>query len=180
MLKERGYRTGMVGKWHLGRSPARLPCPNGFDEFYGLPYSNDMYPLPIMGRHRCRRTSGGAAPINRKIHPPRGRVYPTARRQPFFLYFADTAPHIQLAPSPKFKGKSAHGQYGDVVMELDWSVGQVLDALKDKGIDENTLVIFTSDNGPWYQGSAGRLQGRKGSPALKGASVSRSSRAIPA
>ena len=82
---------------------------------------------------------------------------------PFFLYFADTAPHIPLVPSDKFRGKSGMGNYGDVVMELDWSVGEILKTLAEKGFDDNTLVVFTSDNGPWYQGSAGKLQGRKGS-----------------
>src|SRR5207302_752943 len=82
---------------------------------------------------------------------------------PFFLYLAHTAPHIPIAPAARFKGKSGHGIYGDIVMELDYSVGRVLDAVNANGLDDNTLIIFTSDNGPWYQGSAGNLQGRKGS-----------------
>jgi arylsulfatase A len=163
MLKERGYRTGIVGKWHLGSQAATSPCLNGFDEFYGLPYSNDMYPLPIMHDTDIVEAQAAQPQLTEKFTRHAVEFIHQHADTPFFLYFAHTAPHIPLAPSPKFRGKSAHGQYGDVVMELDWSVGQVLDALKEKGIDENTLVIFTSDNGPWYQGSAGRLQGRKGS-----------------
>jgi arylsulfatase A len=163
MLKERGYRTGMVGKWHLGAQAGTSPCVNGFDEFYGLPYSNDMYPLPVMHNTDVVEEQAVQPQLTEKFTRNAVEFIHRQGDEPFFLYFAHTAPHIPLAPSAKFRGRSGQGQYGDVVMELDWSVGQVLDALKEKGIDDNTLVVFTSDNGPWYQGSAGRLQGRKGS-----------------
>jgi arylsulfatase len=163
MLKQRGYRTGMVGKWHLGYYPGTSPCDDGFDEFYGLPYSNDMYPLPMLRDTDVVETQAALPQLTEKFTRRAVDFIMRQGEAPFFLYFAHTAPHIPLTPSPKFKGQSGHGAYGDVVMELDWSVGQVLDALKEKGIDDNTLVVFTSDNGPWYQGSAGRLQGRKGS-----------------
>ena len=163
MLKERGYRTGMVGKWHLGSQPSTNPCANGFDEFYGLPYSNDMYPLPMMRNTNVVEDQAVQPQLTEKFTRNAVDFIQRQADSPFFLYLAHTAPHIPLVPSARFKGRSGQGQYGDVVMELDWSVGQVLDALKAKEIDNNTLVVFTSDNGPWYQGSAGRLQGRKGS-----------------
>jgi arylsulfatase len=163
MLKERGYRTGMIGKWHLGSQPGMTPCEHGFDEFYGVPYSNDMWPLPMLRNTDVVEEQASQPQLTEKFTR---RAVDFIQRQgetPFFLYMAHTAPHIPLVPSAAFKGKSGRGAYGDVVMELDWSVGEVLGALREKGIDQNTLVIFTSDNGPWYQGSAGRLQGRKGS-----------------
>lgn len=163
ILKERGYRTSCIGKWHLGTQPGFRPGDHGFDEFYGVPYSNDMDPLPMM---RNTDTVEQATPQTTLCNKFTKQAVDFIQRQqdaPFFLYYAPTSPHIPLVPSDNFRGKSGHGIYGDVVMELDWSVGQVLDALTNKGFDENTLVIFTSDNGPWYQGSAGNLQGRKGS-----------------
>ncbi|HYP05648.1 MAG TPA: sulfatase [Bryobacteraceae bacterium] len=163
MLKERGYRTGLVGKWHLGAQARTSPCENGFDEFYGLPYSNDMYPLPVLRNTDVVEEHASQPQLTEKFTRRAVEFIERHADAPFFLYFAHTAPHIPLVPSARFKGKSGKGSYGDVVMELDWSVGQVLAALQAKGIDNNTLVIFTSDNGPWYQGSAGRLQGRKGS-----------------
>jgi len=162
ILKDRGYRTACIGKWHLGSQPGFLPTDHGFDEFYGVPYSNDMSPLPVLRNTDTVEQSPPQAMLCTKFNK---QAVDFIQRQdgPFFLYYAPTAPHIPLAPSDNFRGKSGHGIYGDVIMELDWSVGQVLDALSSKGFDENTLVIFTSDNGPWYQGSAGQLQGRKGS-----------------
>ena len=163
VLKERGYRTAAIGKWHLGSQKGFLPCDHGFDEFYGVPYSNDMNPLPMLANSDVVDPD---SPLPNLTGRFTRQAVDFIRRQgdnPFFLYLAHTAPHIPLTPSDEFLGKSGQGMYGDVVMEMDWSVGQVLETLAAKGLNENTLVIFTSDNGPWYQGSAGKLQGRKGS-----------------
>jgi len=163
ILKERGYRTACVGKWHLGCQPGVMPRDHSFDEFYGLPYSNDMDPLPMMRNSEVVQANAAQAGLTGNFT---NQAVDFIQRQgdgPFFLYFAHTAPHVPLVPSDKFRGQSGMGNYGDVVMEMDWSVGEVLKVLSAKGFDENTLVVFTSDNGPWYQGSAGKLQGRKGS-----------------
>ena len=163
VLKEQGYRTACVGKWHLGNRPEFMPRAHGFDEFYGLPYSNDMYPLPVMSNTQVVEESPRQDTLIRRFTEQAVNFIGRNKDVPFFLYMAHTGPHIPLAPGESFRGKSGRGSYGDVVTELDWSVGQVLNALKQNGLDENTLVIFTSDNGPWYQGSPGNLQGRKGS-----------------
>ncbi|MCX6886385.1 MAG: sulfatase [Verrucomicrobia bacterium] len=153
-LKEAGYQTGMVGKWHLGVwsiDPAGHPRRHGFDSFFGLPHSNDMDPRP-------KAPKGGEAQ----------KFIRENKRKPFFLYFAHTFPHVPLFASDSFRGKSRRGLYGDVVEELDWSVGQILGTLKQEGLDGNTLVVFSSDNGPWLVmdqqgGSAGLLREGKGS-----------------
>lgn len=163
VLKERGYRTACIGKWHLGTVTECTPNRQGFDEFYGLPYSNDMYPLPLLRNAQTIEDSPQQTSLISRFAAQAIEFIARNRNAPFFLYLAHTAPHIPLAPSERFAGKSGHGQYGDVIAELDWSVGQILESLKENGIDDNTLVMFTSDNGPWYQGSTGNLQGRKGS-----------------
>lgn len=163
VLKERGYRTACVGKWHLGSQPGVLPRDHSFDEFFGLPYSNDMDPLPVLRNGEVIQQTASQTSLIANFTRQAVEFIQRQEDAPFFLYVAHTAPHIPLAPSEQFRGKSGMGEYGDVVMELDWSTGEILSALAAKGIDENTLVVFTSDNGPWYQGSAGRLQGRKGS-----------------
>ncbi|HYO84243.1 MAG TPA: sulfatase, partial [Bryobacteraceae bacterium] len=163
LLKARGYRTACVGKWHLGTKPDCTPNRNGFDEFYGIPYSNDMQPLPFIADADVEELAAKPGVLIEQFTRKAVNFIARSRNRPFFLFLAHTAPHIPLVPSEKWKGKSGCGTYGDVVAEMDWGVGQVLEALKTNGLDENTLVIFTSDNGPWYQGSAGNLQGRKGS-----------------
>ena len=163
VLKERGYRTGCVGKWHLGTITDCSPARNGFDEFYGVPYSNDMWPLPILRNGETVESAPKLDSLTESFTAEAVEFISRNKDNPFFLYIAHTNPHIPLLPAKRFLGKSGRGTYGDVVAELDWSVGQVLEALKRNGIDDNTLVVFTSDNGPWYQGSAGNLQGRKGS-----------------
>ncbi len=163
ILRERGYRTGCIGKWHLGTTSNCLPGSLGFDDFYGVPYSNDMSPLPVLRGTDVMDPTPALGGLTERFTAQAVNFIDRNKDKPFFLYFAHTAPHIPLVPSDRFRGKSGRGAYGDVVAELDWSVGEVLNALKRNGIDDNTLVIFTSDNGPWYQGSAGRLQGRKGS-----------------
>lgn len=163
VLKESGYRTGCFGKWHLGSLPEFLPGRHGFDEYFGVPYSNDMYPLPVMRNSQVVQGSGDQEGLTDAFTDAAIDFIGRNKDVPFFVYLAHTAPHIPVVPSERFRGKSGHGIYGDVVMEMDASVGQVLDAVKANGLDDNTLILFTSDNGPWYQGSAGKLQGRKGS-----------------
>lgn len=163
ILRQRGYRTACIGKWHLGTRYDCTALRNGFDEFYGVPYSNDMYPLPMLRNNDIADNAPKQTELTEHFTGRAVDFIGRNKDNPFFLYLSHTAPHIPLAPSARFKGKSGQGAYGDVVMELDWSVGEVLNALKANGIDDNTLVVFTSDNGPWYQGSVGSLQGRKGS-----------------
>jgi arylsulfatase A len=162
MLKKIGYKTMCVGKWHLGRPESYLPTARGFDEYYGIPYSNDMSPSILMHNTQVIESPVNLETLTMRYTDQAVDFIRRSRDAPFFLYMPHTFPHIPLAASPGFLGKSGMGLYGDVVQELDWSVGQVLAALVDNGVDDNTLVIFTSDNGPWFQGSPGRLRGRKG------------------
>ncbi|MFN7939257.1 MAG: sulfatase [Bryobacteraceae bacterium] len=163
VLKQQDYRTMCVGKWHLGVKQDHLPTQHGFDSFYGLLYSNDMSPLPLMSGTRTLEELRDQSNLTARYTEQAVNFITAQSEQPFFLYLAHSMPHIPLAASAAFHGKSGLGAYGDAVMEMDWSVGKILEALKDNGLDQNTLVVFTSDNGPWYQGGAGRLRGRKGS-----------------
>ncbi len=161
-LKSVGYRTMCIGKWHLGSRPAFMPNNRGFDDFFGLPYSNDMSPLPLMQNLRTVDQSVDNNLLTQRYTSQAREWIHAAADQPFFLYLAHNVPHLPFGVSPDFKGKSGLGSYADAVTELDWSVGQVLEQIRHSGLDDNTLVVFTSDNGPWYQGSAGRFRGRKG------------------
>ncbi len=163
MLKARSYRTMCVGKWHLGHLPQFLPTSRGFDEYFGIPYSNDMSPRPLMHNLETLEEPAKLESLTPRYTEQALKFLERVKDGPFFLYMPHTYPHIPLAASERFRGKSPAGLYGDVIEELDWSVGQILDALKRHGIDRNTLVMFSSDNGPWYQGSPGKLRGRKGS-----------------
>jgi len=183
LLKAQGYATMAIGKWHLGDQPPFLPTAHGFESYFGLPYSNDMDRPANAGPKSARPP----LPLIRDDKPveiitPDKQDYLVQRYtdtalqfirehakgpKPFFLYFAHTAVHFPIHPGPNFRGKSANGRYGDWVEEVDWSTGQVLDALKQLGIADNTLVIFTSDNGPWAikgadAGVATPLRGAKG------------------
>lgn len=185
LLKNNGYKTAMFGKWHLGDNSHFLPTKQGFDMWLGLPYSNDMWCVNYAGEK-----------INKKGFPPlflyhNETIIDTIdskvkmnqittiytenvvsyikqnKKDPFFIYFAHAMPHVPLGVSEKFRGKSGQGMYGDVMMEMDWSLGEILKTLKDCKIEENTLVIFTSDNGPWlnygnHAGSTGGLREGKG------------------
>lgn len=170
MLKEQGYATACVGKWHLGDLKPALPLQHGFDRFFGLPYSNDMCPLVYPGQYVPNNSDKVEYPPLPLIsdndvlenNPPQSQLttryteYAVSyikekRDQPFFLYLAHSMPHVPLAVSDKFKGKSHQGLYGDVMMEIDWSIGEVYKALEEAGIADNTWVILTSDNGPWLQ-----------------------------
>lgn len=182
MLKARGYATGMAGKWHLGHREEFLPNRHGFDESYGLPYSNDMWPhhpeskpgsypkLPLLEDGRIVDDDVTADDQRRLTtqYTERATAFIDRHKaQPFFFYLAHSMPHVPLYVSEKFAGKSARGTYGDVIMEIDWSVGEVLGALERAGVADNTLVIFTTDNGPWlsygeHAGSAGPLREGKG------------------
>lgn len=190
VLKDRGYATAMVGKWHLGVwdiNPNGHPMKHGFDQFFGLPHSNDMNPLNAPKAATSRLDQDPAwwnAPLYRgmeKVEQPADQRTLTKRyteeavsfiRQkkvgPFFLYFAHSFPHVPLFASDDFRNKSAAGLYGDVVEELDWSVGRILETLKAEHLEKDTLVFFMSDNGPWLimnqaGGSAGLLRDGKGS-----------------
>jgi arylsulfatase A-like enzyme len=169
VLKKRGYATGMIGKWHLGWQPVFLPTRHGFDEYFGIPYSHDMTPkpsrpnyppLPLMEGEKVIETNPDASQLTTRYTERAVDYIGRNKDRPFFLYLAHNLPHVPLGVSDKFKGKSKRGLYGDVTMEIDWSVGQVLDALKANGLDDNTLVMFASDNGPWllYGDHAGRAE----------------------
>jgi arylsulfatase A len=163
MLKSAGYQTMCIGKWHLGHSAQYLPTSRGFDEYFGIPYSNDMTPRPLLHNTEKIEEPAVLETLTPRYTEQAIRFIERSRTKPFFLYMPHTFPHIPLAASQRFAGKSPLGLYGDVVQELDWSVGEVLSTLRRNGLDSNTLVIFSSDNGPWYQGSPGELRGRKGS-----------------
>ena len=189
-LKGSGYATACIGKWHLGHLPQYSPNKHGFDYYFGIPYSNDMYltPKPKSAQDyfdACTkpRVENFNVPLLRNseiIERPADQTTITKRytseainfikqnkKKPFFLYLAHSMPHVPLFRSKEFEGKSLRGVYGDVIEELDWSLGEIIKTLKQNGLDENTLVVFTSDNGPWltfkdHGGSAGLLSGGKG------------------
>ncbi len=160
-LKTRQYKTMCIGKWHLGRPVPYLPTSRGFDEYFGIPYSNDMNPRVLMHNTEVIEQSANLDTLTSRYTGEATRFIARSAGSPFFLYMPHTYPHIPLGASPRFRGKSAEGLYGDAVEEIDWSVGEVLGSLKQHGLEENTLVLFSSDNGPWYLGSPGKLRGRK-------------------
>ena len=161
VLKAQNYNTMCIGKWHLGRPAEYLPTSRGFDEYFGIPYSNDMDPRVLMHNTDVVEDPVALDTLTRRYTEQAIRFIEAHRNSPFFLYMPHTFPHIPLAASERFRGKSPEGLYGDVVEEVDWSVGQVREALQRNGLERNTLVMFSSDNGPWYQGSPGKLRGRK-------------------
>jgi arylsulfatase A-like enzyme len=172
VLKPRGYSTAIYGKWHLGHRTRFLPTHHGFDDYFGLPYSNDMGPksptdkvppLPLIEGDKVVATNPDQNKLTTWYTERAVRFIEKNKHQPFFLYLPHNMPHVPLHVSDRFKGKSKQGIYGDVIMEIDWSVGEVLSALKRLGLDQQTIVIFTSDNGPWlsygdHAGSAGTLR----------------------
>jgi len=167
-LKTKGYATACVGKWHLGRHPQYLPRRHGFDSYFGLPYSNDMKPTPLYENETVIEEPAERATLAKRYTERAVGFIRAHADKPFFLYLAHNSPHTPLAASERFRGRSPRGLYGDVVAELDWSVGQVLETLRASGLDRRTLVFFTSDNGPWLiknqdGGSAGLLRDGKGS-----------------
>ncbi len=164
LLKQAGYATGMIGKWHLGHAqPEWLPTHRGFDEYLGIPYSNDMRPVQVLEGDRRVEYPVVQATLTQRYTARALDFIERNRARPFFLYFAHAMPHKPLAASEDFYKKSGGGLYGDAVGELDWSVGEVLGKLKTLGLAENTLVVFTSDNGATFGGSTGGLRGMKSS-----------------
>ena len=189
IVKQRDYATAIFGKWHLGHHPQFLPLRHGFDEYYGLPYSNDMWPnhpelASLQQQERRRRfpelpmidgdrvvnpevTAEDQTQLTTQYTERAVRFIDRHKDQPFFIYLAHSMPHVPLFVSDKFDGRTKRGRFGDVISEIDWSVGQVLEALTRNRLDERTLVIFTSDNGPWLSygdhcGSAAPLREGKG------------------
>jgi arylsulfatase A len=161
-LKARGYATACIGKWHLGHLAPHRPIDHGFDYYYGIPYSNDMQPSILKRMDEVIEQPVKQENLTLRYTQETVKFIEQHKAQPFFIYLPHNMPHIPLYASEKFKGKSAAGDYGDAVEELDWSVGEVLAALKRMNIDRDTLVVFSSDNGPWYEGDPGRARGRKG------------------
>ena len=189
VCKQKGYATACYGKWHLGHHKQFLPMQHGFDDYFGLPYSNDMWPYHPGVRHlpmeeRIKRWPhlpliDKNTVINPQVSPKDQEQLTTQyteravsfindnKDRPFFLYVPHSMVHVPLYVSDKFRGKSSRGLFGDVMMEVDWSVGQILGALRSNQLEKNTLVIFTSDNGPWlsygdHAGSSGPLREGKG------------------
>ena len=189
LCKQRGYATACFGKWHLGHHKEFLPLQHGFDEYFGIPYSNDMWPyhpgvrhlpmaerlkkwphLPLIEGNQVinpKVTGKDQEQITTQLTERSVRFIEKNKDNPFFLYVPHPMVHVPLYVSDKFKGKSKAGLFGDVMMEVDWSVGQILETLRKHKLDKNTLVIFTSDNGPWlsygdHAGSAGPLREGKG------------------
>ncbi len=185
-LKSKGYKTAAIGKWHLGHQSPHLPTDHGFDSYFGIPYSNDMdrveeanyftlvdrerfeaYNVPLMHNERIVERPADQRTITSRYTNEAITKIKEFKGDPFFIYLAHNMPHIPLFRSEEFKGVSRGAIYGDVIEEIDWSVGQILEALQEEGLSDNTLVIFTSDNGPWlsyktHGGSAGLLRGGKG------------------
>lgn len=185
-LKQRGYATAAIGKWHLGHRPQYLPLNNGFDYYFGIPYSNDMngtfsgdrfapfrnpkiesWNVPLMRNNEIIERPAEQNTITRRYTEEAIQFIREHKDGPFFVYLAHNLPHVPLFRSGSFAGVSERGLYGDVVQEIDWSAGRIMQTLKDEGLAENTLLLFTSDNGPWllYEaqgGSAGLLRDGKG------------------
>ncbi len=186
MLKKRGYATAMYGKWHLGDNPKFNPINNGFDEYYGIPYSIDMLPMSYDGIPGGSKTKYPLLPVYRndsvisRLNSLPGidtltrflteksvEFIGNHKEKPFFIYFPHPMPHVPLGVSDRYRNNTAQGKYGDVISEIDWSVGEITDKLQKEGLLENTLIIFTSDNGPWlnfglHAGSSGGLREGKG------------------
>ncbi|MCZ6673097.1 MAG: sulfatase [Verrucomicrobia bacterium] len=191
VLKQKNYATAAIGKWHLGHLSQYLPMTQGFDSYYGIPYSNDMakiksapnyragaedpdfypdykdYDVPLMENDKDIEKPADQNTISKRYTERAVQFIEDNKDKPFFLYLAHSMPHIPLFASEKFRGKSIRGLFGDVIEEIDWSVGQVLDTLRKLNLDTKTIAVFTSDNGPWlafrtHGGSAGPLRAGKG------------------
>jgi arylsulfatase len=173
LFKERGYATGIFGKWHLGHYAPFLPTRRGFDEWLGIPYSNDLGPLhpvtpglpplPLYENEKVVETDPDMALFTRRFTERSIAFIERNRDRPFFLYLPHVMPHVPIFASKEFKGRSAAGLYGDVIEELDASVGQIVATIQRLGLDQRTLILFASDNGPWtsygdHAGSAGKFR----------------------
>ncbi len=162
ILQMEGYKTSLIGKWHLGHTPEHWPTRHGFDYYYGLPFSNDMKDLALYRDEKVIEQPVNQATLTRRYTREAINFISKNGDQPFFIYLAHTFPHIPLHASGAFAGKSAAGIYGDAVEELDWSVGELINALKQQQLDKNTLVFFSSDNGAWFEGSNAAYRDMKG------------------
>jgi len=162
-LKPLGYQTALFGKWHLGSRMEWSPLTQGFDEYFGVLHSNDMTPLELYRQDQMIENPVNQNTLTERYTNEAVRFIEENQDDPFFLYMPHTFPHVPLYVSNQFSGQSDAGLYGDVVETIDWSVGEVLATLKRLGLEENTIVIFTSDNGPWFEGSPGPFRDRKGS-----------------
>jgi arylsulfatase A-like enzyme len=168
LLKRQGYATTCIGKWHLGHLPPFLPTRQGFDSYFGIPYSNDMMTQApdgkrgavLMRNEEVIEHATDQRLLTERYTAEALKFIEANKDRPFFLYLPHNMPHTPLHISERFKGRSARGLYGDVIECIDWGVGEILQALKKHGIDEKTLVIYTSDNGPWL------IQGKNGGAAL--------------
>lgn len=171
IVKDKNYITACIGKWHLGHHPQHLPTHHGFDMYFGLPYSNDMLPanipvypdLPLVENEKTIEKNPDQSQLVRRYTERATSFIKQNRSNNFFLYMAHAMPHVPLYVSQSFAGKSGKGLYADVIQEIDWSVGEVINTLKNEGLENNTFVIFTSDNGPWlvygnHAGSSGGLR----------------------
>lgn len=168
LLRDHGYATGCIGKWHLGDRAPFLPTCHGFDYYYGIPYSNDMQPAPILRNTDIVAPEADQDTLVEKYAEEAATFIRNHKNQPFFLYFPHNMPHVPLHAAERFRGKSPAGFYGDVIASIDWSVGRILDTLAEEGLTDSTLVLFSSDNGPWlvkgeHGGLATPLRGGKGS-----------------
>lgn len=188
VLKSNGYATHAIGKWHLGHLPQYLPTSHGYDSYFGIPYSNDMdalasapkgrakfndpkpeyFNVPLMRDEKIVERPANQHTITKRFTQEAVRLIRQEKGNPFFIYLAHNLPHVPLFVSENFTDVSHRGLYGDVIEEIDWSVGQILSTLRAEGLEENTLVVFTSDNGPWrvfrqQGGSSGLLRDGKGS-----------------
>jgi uncharacterized sulfatase len=162
LLKQGGYDTTLIGKWHLGHTPEHRPTRHGFDSFFGVLYSNDMHPFSLYRNDEILAESIDQSTLTRRYTEEVIEYIDHQREHPFFIYLAHTFPHYPLFASEAFQGRSKAGLYGDAVEELDWSVGEILKVLKRNNIQDNTLIIFTSDNGAWFEGSNATSRNGKG------------------
>ncbi|WP_026947568.1 sulfatase family protein [Algoriphagus marincola] len=163
ILKEKGYQTAAVGKWHLGHMERYLPLNQGFDSYYGIPYSNDMASVVYLKDNEIDSISVNQRFTTKTYTQKSLEFIDQAAEGPFLLYLAHNMPHVPIYASPDFEGSSQRGLYGDVIQEIDWSVGEILKKLEEKDLLENTMIVFSSDNGPWlvmedHGGSAGSLR----------------------
>lgn len=162
LFKTSGYATKIIGKWHLGHKPQFFPTRHGFDEYYGIPYSNDMRPVLLMENEKVVEYPVVQATLTKRYTQEALRYIEQHKDKPFFLYLPHAMPHKPLTPAEEFYTPETKGDiYADAMRELDWSVGEVLKKLTDAKLEENTIVIFLSDNGPWFGGNTGGLRGIK-------------------
>lgn len=163
VLKDQGYKTAIFGKWHLGHAKEHWPTNHGFDYFFGVPYSNDMNPFALYRMGQNIEQPVTQATLTKRYTDEALNFIETNKDNPFFAYIPYNMPHVPLFVSHEFSGKSQAGLYGDAVEEMDANIGRIIDAIDQLGLAKNTLIVFTSDNGPWWEGSSGQFRDRKGS-----------------